>query len=186
MAFSTQSLLLLLAFCALAAATAPDKPPRYRNDMTVLAPDAAGIDVGADFHMVAVPPDEHGHVEVRRFGACTADLRALADWLTAHRVSTVALESTGVYWIPLFDLLEQRGFAVFLVDPRQTRRTAGRPKSDYADAQWIRRLHSIGMLTAAFRPPRQIRHCAATPATRPTWSGSTAATSSTSRRRWSR
>ena len=79
---------------------------------------------------------------MRSFGACTADLHRLADWLAACGVKTVAMESTGVYWIPLFELLEARGFEVYLVDPRQSRHAPGRPKSDVLDCQWLQRLHS--------------------------------------------
>jgi transposase len=100
------------------------------------------------------PPNLPPHV--RKFGACTADLEALADWLAACGVTTVALESTGVYRIPLLELLERRGFQVFLVDPRQTRQVSGRPKTDVLDCQWIQRLHSYGLLAASFRPEDQV------------------------------
>src|SRR5262245_53312845 len=86
---------------------------------------------------------------VRKFGTCTADLEMLADWLQACGVTSVAMESTGVYWIALFELLERRGFEVYLVDPRQTRHAPGRPKTDVLDCQWIQRLHSYGLLTAS-------------------------------------
>jgi transposase len=108
---------------------------------------AAGIDVGATEHYVAVPEGSDPQ-PVRRFGACTADLEALADWLRACGVTTVALESTGVFWIPLFEVL--------LVDPRQVHQTAGRPKSDVQDCQWLQRLHTFGLLSAAFRPKDQV------------------------------
>jgi transposase len=112
---------------------------------------AAGIDVGGCEHWVAVP---HGAdpQPVRRFGGCTPDLEALADWLRACGVTTVALESTGVYWIALYELLESRGFEVRLVDPRQFHQVSGRPKSDVHDCQWLQRLHSYGLLAGAFRP----------------------------------
>ena len=93
---------------------------------------------------------------VRKFGTCTVDLEQLADWLDESGVKTVAMESTGVYWIPLFELLERRGFEVFLVDPRQTRQVAGRPKTDVLDCQWIRRLHACGLLAASFRPADEV------------------------------
>ncbi len=149
--------------------------PRFRQDGRIVAspeplrvtnPHAAGIDVHAARHYVAVPPtavaadpaDPAAHLppHVRAFGACTADLEALADWLQACDVTTVAMESTGVYWVPLFELLERRGFAVYLVDPRQTRHAPGRPKSDVLDCQWIQRLHSYGLLSASFRPEDQV------------------------------
>jgi transposase len=82
---------------------------------------------------------------VRRFGAFTADLHAIAAWLQQCQVTTVAMESTGVYWIPLYDLLEAEGFAVLLVDPRQVQRAPNRPKTDVHDCQWIQRLHSLGL-----------------------------------------
>ncbi|MGE3798227.1 MAG: IS110 family transposase [Thermomicrobiales bacterium] len=138
---------------------ARSRPPSSSrlSALDVLHPDAAGIDIGSDFHVVAVTSPDGQSVEVRSFGACTADLVALADWLVQHSVKTVAMESTGVYWIPLYDLLESRGFSVLLVDPRQIQRAPGRPKTDTHDAQWIRRLHSLGLLSAAFRPEESIR-----------------------------
>ena len=116
---------------------------------------AAGIDIGAEAHWVAVPPSDDPQ-PVRSFGACTADLEALADWLAICGITTIALESTGVYWIPLFELLESRGFAVLLVDPQQVQKIKGRPKSDRHDCQWIQRLHTFGLLAGAFRPADQI------------------------------
>jgi transposase len=93
---------------------------------------------------------------VRKFGATTGELEALAAWLKDCHVSAVAMEATGVYWIPLFELLERQGFAVILVDPRQTKHAPGRPKSDVLDCQWIRRLHSCGLLTGSFRPKDEV------------------------------
>ena len=116
---------------------------------------AAGIDVGATEHWVAVPEGADPQ-RVRRFGACTADLEALADWLAACGVTSVALESTGVYWIALFELLERRGFEVLLVDPRQFHQMSGRPKTDVHDCQWLQRLHTCGLLAGAFRPDDQV------------------------------
>jgi len=116
---------------------------------------AAGIDIGAQEHWVAVPPDSDAQ-PVRRFGACTADLEAIAQWLSACGVTSVAMESTGVYWIPLFELLEARGFTVVLADAREVQRAPGRPKTDVQDCQWLQRLHTYGLLAAAFRPPEQI------------------------------
>ena len=103
-----------------------------------LFPNAAAVDVGASSHWVAVPPDR---VEdsVHEYGAMTDDLNAMADWLLACGVDTVALESTGVYWIPVFEVLEQRGLKVFLVDARQMRYVPGR-KSDVQDCQWLQKL----------------------------------------------
>src|SRR6266851_787205 len=136
--------------------------PPSGEQLTQVTPHAAGIDVHRDEHWVAVPSDSAPPApvdqppnlppHVRKFGACTADLEMLADWLTACGITTVAMESTGIYWIPLFELLERRGFQVNLVDPRQTRHAPGRPKTDVLDCQWIQRLHSYGLLTASFRP----------------------------------
>jgi transposase len=119
--------------------------------LTLVNPDAAGIDVHSDMHMVCVPADRDAS-PVRQFGANTADLQEIAAWLKKCRVTTVALESTGVYWIPLFELLESEGFQVNLVEPGQLSRCGARPKTDVLDAQWIQRLHSYGLLRASFRP----------------------------------
>jgi transposase len=116
---------------------------------------AAGIDIGSQEHWVAVPP-ESASQPVRRFGACTADLETVVAWLQQCGVTTVAMESTGVYWIPLFELLEARGFTVVLADAREVQRAPGRPKTDVQDCQWLQRLHTYGLLAAAFRPPEQI------------------------------
>jgi transposase len=116
--------------------------------------DAAGIDVGSDRHMVAVPAGRDEST-VREFGAFTADLQELADWLKKCGVTTIAMESTGVYWIPLFEILEQRGFEVKLVDARKTKNVSGR-KSDVLDCQWLQTLHTYGLLTGAFRPADEI------------------------------
>jgi transposase len=132
----------------------PHPSPRRRT-LQVTNPDAAGIDVGADAHWVCVPADRDPE-PVRRCGTCTADLEALAAWLQACGVTTVAMEATGVYWIPLYELLEARGLQVLLVDARQVARAPGRPKTDAKDCQWIQRLHSYGLLAAAFRPANQV------------------------------
>lgn len=125
---------------------------RKRTD--TVFPNAAGIDVGASSHWVAVPPDA-AEESVREFGVMTDDLRALADWLLACKVEIVALESTGVYWIPLFEILEQRGLQVWLVDARQMKYVPGR-KSDVQDCQWLQRLMSYGLLRAAWRPAGEV------------------------------
>ena len=113
-------------------------------------PHAAGIDIGSKEHFVCVPP-EATPKNVRSFGTFTADLEALADWLKECGVTSVAMEATGVYWIPVFQILEARGFAVILVNARQTKNVAGR-KSDVQDCQWIQRLHTYGLLQGSFRP----------------------------------
>ena len=123
--------------------------------LNVINPDAAGIDVHSDMHMVCVPADRDAN-PVRQFGANTADLQEIVAWLKKCQVRTIALESTGVYWIPLFELLESEGFEVNLVEPGQLSRCGTRPKTDVLDAQWIQRLHSYGLLRASFRPPDSV------------------------------
>ena len=113
-------------------------------------PNAAGIDVGSAFHFVAVPPDRDDE-PVREFPSFTVDLNALADWLFACGVDTVAMESTGVYWIPLFERLESRGFTVLHVNARHVKNVSGR-KSDVLDCQWLQQLMTYGLLSGAFRP----------------------------------
>lgn len=116
----------------------------------VIHRNAAGIDIGSREHFVCVPAPATPK-NVRSFGTLTADLQALADWLKECEVSDVAMEATGVYWIPVFQILEERGFKVMLVNPRQTKNVAGR-KSDVQDCQWIQRLHTYGLLSGSFRP----------------------------------
>jgi transposase len=117
---------------------------------------AAGIDIGCQKHYVAVPRgrDPQGQ-DVRHFETFTADLNALADWLERCEIDTVAMESTGIYWIPLFELLAEKGFEVRLVNPRSIKHAPGR-KSDVVDCQWIQQLHCYGLLTSAFRPDDEI------------------------------
>jgi transposase len=145
----------------------PFRPPLdHPATLSILNPDAAGVDVHSDMHMVAVPPNRYpaqasgnpcGMPEhVRRFGANSCDLAAIADWFAECGITTVAMESTGVYWIPLFELLEARGFKVFLVEPGQLSSCGARPKTDVHDAQWIQRLHSYGLLKGSFRPSDSI------------------------------
>ena len=116
---------------------------------------AAGIDVGATSHYVAVPADQE-EPPVREYEAFTADLYRLADWLTECGVETVVMESTGVYWIPLFGVLEERDFQVMLVDPRRIKNVPGR-KTDVRDCQWLQQLHTYGLLSGAFRPDGEVR-----------------------------
>jgi transposase len=142
------------------------RPDERVADLTIRHRHAAGIDVHAAVHFVAVAaedmpacfinPDAKLPAGVRKFATNTADLQAIAAWLKDCGVTTVAMESTGVYWIPLYDLLAREGFEVLLVDPRQTKHAPGRPKSDVLDCQWIQRLHSYGLLTASFRPADEI------------------------------
>ena len=107
-------------------------------------PDAAGIDIGATELYVAVPPDR-AEQPVRCFGSFTENLVALADWLKACRINSVVMESTGVYWIPVFQILEDCGFEVCLVNARHVKNVPGR-KSDVSDCQWLQYLHSVGLL----------------------------------------
>jgi len=120
----------------------------------LLEANAAGIDIGAEEIYVAVPPDRCEE-SVRRFSSFTCDLHGLADWLIECRIRTVAMESTRVYWIPLFQILETRGIEVFLVNAQYLKSVPGR-KSDVSDCQWIQYLHSVGLLKASFRPPGDI------------------------------
>jgi transposase len=115
---------------------------------------AAGLDVGSTFHVVAVPEDADDE-PVRTFKSFTGDLYRLADWLEQVGITTIAMESTSVYWIPVFEILEARGFEVVLVNARDAKNVPGR-KTDVNDAQWIRQLHSYGLLRGSFRPQEQI------------------------------
>src|SRR6202795_2424392 len=126
------------------------KSGKSRAALTITHPNAAGIDIGSGSHFVAVPPDRDDE-PVREFSSFTVDLNALADWLKTCGVDTVAMESTGVYWIPVFELLESRGFTVFLVNARHVKNVSGR-KSDVLDCQWLQQLMSFGLLAGAFRP----------------------------------
>lgn len=125
------------------------------TELSPMNPNAAGIDVGAQGHFVAVPPDRDERA-VREFGAFTSDLYQLAEWLKRCGIESVAMESTGVYWIPLFQVLEERGFEVVLVDPHRLKTVPGR-KTDVIDCQWLQRLHTYGLLAGAFRPAEDIR-----------------------------
>ena len=118
--------------------------------MPILHPDAAGIDIGATEIYVCVPLDRDPQ-PIRRFGTCTEDLHTLADWLRQCGVTAVAMEATGVYWIPLYQILETRGFAVCLVNARHVKHAPGR-KSDVQDCQWLQYLYVVGLLRASFRP----------------------------------
>jgi transposase len=125
-----------------------------RRTMPMVHPNAAAIDIGATMHMAAVGT-ERDREPVRSFGTFTADLHRLADWFAECGVETVVMESTGVYWIPAFELLDERGFEVWLVNARDAKHVPGR-KTDVSDAQWLQRLHSHGLLRASFRPKGEI------------------------------
>lgn len=122
--------------------------------ISVVHAKAAGLDIGSREIWVCVPPTAEGE-QVRVFGTFTPDLYSLADWLQAHGIETVAMESTGIYWIPVFEILESRGIEVCLVNARQIKNVPGR-KSDYRDCQWIQKLHTLGLLNGSFRPDAEM------------------------------
>jgi transposase len=123
--------------------------------LDVVHPNAAGIDVGNSEHYVAIAPDKSAE-PVRRFGCFTPELRDLAEFLKAHGIVSVVMQSTGVYWIPLYDVLEEFGFEVYLVNARDTKNLPGR-KSDVQESQWLLKLHTYGLLRSSFRPTPEIR-----------------------------
>ena len=127
---------------------------RKRTALELAFPNAAGIDIGSASHFIAVPPDRDDE-PVREFKSFTVDLEQAADWLVRCGVDTVAIESTGVYWIPLYEILEARGFTVYLVNARHVKNVSGR-KSDVLDCQWLQQLMSYGLLSGAFRPADDI------------------------------
>jgi transposase len=119
-----------------------------------IEPNAAGIDVGSTEMYVSVPADRDSQ-SVRRFGAFTSDLLRLADWLKQCGITSVAMESTSVFWIPLFQILEDRGFRICLVNARHVKNVPGR-KTDVLDCQWLQYLHSVGLLRASHRPSQNL------------------------------
>ena len=123
---------------------------RRGRRFSTIHPDAAAIDVGSRFHVVAVGP-ERDPQPVRTFRTFTTDLHRLADWLVEMGTTTVAMESTSVYWIPVFEILEARGLEVLLVNARDAKNVPGR-KTDINDAQWLQQLHQYDLLRASFRP----------------------------------
>lgn len=132
----------------------PSKKSRRAKPLSTVNPRAAGIDVGAQFHVVAVPPECDAEA-VRTFRSFTGDLHRLADWLVACRIQTVAMESTGVYWIALYEILEARGIRVVVANARDVKHVPGR-KTDVNDAQWLQQLHTYGLLRGSFHPPGDI------------------------------
>jgi len=130
------------------------REPRGLPPAPVLEPNAAGVDIGATEIYIAVPPDRDTQ-PVRRFATFTEDLISAADWMKGCGIETVAMESTGVYWIPLFQMLEARGLKVCLVNARHVKNVPGR-KSDVSDCQWLQYLHAVGLLRASFRPEQQV------------------------------
>ena len=127
---------------------------KSKRGLPVVNPDAAGVDVGSRFHVAAVAA-ERDPEPVRTFSTFTGDLHALGQWLRSAGVSSIAMESTGVYWIPVFEVLEQMGFEVILVNAREAKSVPGR-KTDVNDAQWLQQLHQYGLLRASFQPPQAI------------------------------
>ena len=123
--------------------------------LEMVHPDAAGIDVGGSEHWVAISPDRDPE-PVRSFRCFTADLREMARWLVEKGVRSVAMQSTGVYWMPVFEVLEQHGLEVFLVNARHTKNLPGR-KSDVEECQWLLKLHTFGLLNNSFQPTDEIR-----------------------------
>jgi len=138
-----------------ATKVAPKKPTFDPAVLEMLNPNAAGVDVSSVDLWVCVPANRADQ-PVRKFGVYTDQLYAIADWLTECGITSVAMESTGVYWIPLYQVLEERGFAVCLTNARHLKNVSGRPKTDRLDCQWIQRLHSYGFLMASFRPTDEI------------------------------
>ena len=128
---------------------------RQLDDLACVYPNAAGLDIGSAEIVVAVPPDRDPE-PVRVFLTFTPDLHALAAWLVACGIDTVAMESTGVFWIPIYELLEQHGIVPYLVNARHVKTVPGR-KTDWNDAQWLQKLHALGLLQASFRPDAEIR-----------------------------
>jgi transposase len=123
--------------------------------LEVIHPDAAGIDIGNESHYVAVPPTRDTQ-PVRRFGCTTAELKEMTVWLKQCAIRTVAMQSTGVYWIAVYDILEEAGLEVYLVNARDTKNLPGR-KSDVQESQWLMKLHTYGLLRNSFRPSQEIR-----------------------------
>lgn len=123
--------------------------------LEVVHPNAAGIDVGNESHFVAIPPDRDA-IPIREFGSWTADLHEMAQWLKENGIQTVAMQSTGVYWIAVQEVLEKHGLEVYLVNARGTKNLPGR-KSDVQESEWLRKLHTYGLLRNSFRPPAEIR-----------------------------
>jgi transposase len=129
--------------------------PAHTVTFPVVHPHAAGLDIGQNEIFACVPAEAEWGL-VRSFGTFTPDLHALADWLAAHHVDTVAMESTGVYWIPIYEILEARGLNPQVVNARHLKNVPGR-KTDEKDCQWIQRLHTFGLLGASFRPEADLR-----------------------------
>ena len=134
----------------------PATPPKVDwKALDTVHPDAAGIDIGGSEHWVAISP-ERDEQPVRCFECFTADVERMAEWLAARGVRSVAMQSTGVYWMPVFEILQQHGMEVYLVNARHTKNLPGR-KSDIAECQWLLKLHTFGLLNNSFQPSDQVR-----------------------------
>lgn len=131
-----------------------NRKKKKSQEMLILNPNAAGIDIGSREHFVAVPEGRDTD-SVRSFGCFTPDIHKMAKWLKKCGIETVAMESTGVYWIPVFQILEEYGLEVFLVNARHVKNVSGR-KTDVSDCQWLQQLHSFGLLSASFLPEKDI------------------------------
>ena len=132
----------------------PHAKSRRRNEAPVVHQSAAGIDVGSRFHVVAIP-SSCSREPVKKFSSVTGDLKRLRDWLCQHNIKTVAMESTGIYWIPIYEILEKAGLEAFLVNARHVRCVPGH-KSDISGVQWLQHLHSWGLLKASFQPSKGV------------------------------
>lgn len=132
-----------------------EKSSRGTRELRIVNPAAAGVDVGSQIHYVAIPDGKDGRL-VKSFGCVTAELVRMAEWLQEAGIRTVAMESTGVYWIPVCVVLEDHGFEVVVFDPRHAKKLSGR-KTDVEDCSWIQQLHTYGLLSAAFRPAPEIQ-----------------------------
>ena len=130
--------------------------PKKVRPLPMMQPMVAGIDIGSSQHWVCGPPKEDGEPNIRVFGTTTPDLCELVDWLVGEGITSAAMESTSVYWIPLYELLESRGIEPVLVNARQLHNVPGRPKTDCEDCQWLQQLHSYGLLQGSFRPTEAI------------------------------
>lgn len=127
---------------------------RQKSSIKIINPDSAGIDIGASSHFVAVP-EGRDDIIVQEFECYTSDIQKMINWMKKCKIKTIVMESTGSYWIPVFEMLEQAGFEVNLVDAHHVKNIRGR-KSDVIDCQWLQQLHAHGLLAAAFRPTNEI------------------------------
>ena len=132
-----------------------DRNVSFRKRLEMINPDASFIDVGSFEHWVCIPENRLDK-NVRQFGAVTLNLYEIRDWLLSYKIRSVAMESTGIYWIALYEILEAAGLEVCLVNARDLKSVKGRPKTDKLDCQWGQRLYSYGLLKASFRPPKEI------------------------------